>query len=177
MNGVRLFLARHLWAQMALSLAVAVGLILLLFPGQSVVSVVLRTALTSVGAVAVVLGRRRREQRAAGGSAEAVAELDAGLRRGEVPSAPEEREAMRELVTQRLHRMRHRVGALVVLAVLFGGVTLLMALTGTVRQAVGFAVLTVGFVGWNTYHSNRVHRRLRTMEAALRAGEPAPAPR
>ncbi|AYN43075.1 hypothetical protein D9753_34050 [Streptomyces dangxiongensis] len=177
MNRVRLLLARHLWLQLTLSLLVAVALIVVLFPGRPVLSVLLRTAFTSVGAIAVVLTRRRKERRAAGGSADAVVALDAKLRRGEVPSAPEERGAMRELVAQRLHRMRHRVPALICLAVLFTAVTLLMVFTGTVRQAVGFAVLTVVFVGWIIYHGNRRHERLRTMDAALKAGEPARAPR
>ncbi|MFF1284839.1 hypothetical protein ACFVY4_29430 [Streptomyces sp. NPDC058299] len=136
-----------------------------------------RTAVTSVGAIALVLTRRRREMRAAGGSVDAVVALDAELRRGEVPSDPDERGAMRELVAQRLHRMRHRVPALILLAVLFTALTLLMAFTGTVRQAVGFAVFTVVVVGWNVYRSNRWHRRLRTMDTALSAAEPARAPR
>ncbi|MFF9087515.1 hypothetical protein ACF1BE_14035 [Streptomyces sp. NPDC014991] len=84
--------------QLLLSLLVAVALVLVLFPGQSVLSVLLRTAVTSVGAIAVVLTQRRRERRAAGGSADAVLVLDAQLRRGEVPSAPEERGAVRQLV-------------------------------------------------------------------------------
>ncbi|MEU0007180.1 hypothetical protein ABZ079_23590 [Streptomyces sp. NPDC006314] len=64
---------------------------------------------------------------------------------------------MRDLVAQRLHRMRHRVPALAGLAVLFTAVTGLMVLTGAARQAIGFSVLTALFVGWNGYHSNVRH--------------------
>ncbi|MBL1104315.1 hypothetical protein JK361_06795 [Streptomyces sp. 5-8] len=180
MRRVRLLLARHLWLQLILSVLAASALIMLLFPGRSAVSVVVRTAVTSVGAVVVVLVQRRKERRAAGGSADDVVELDAKLRKGEIPSAPEERRAMRGLVARRLHRMRHRVAALIGLAALFTTVTLLMVFTGTVRQAVGFAVLTVVFVGWNIHRGNVWHRRLRAMEAALSdgsgqdAGRPTP---
>ncbi|MFF9765440.1 hypothetical protein ACF1GT_02250 [Streptomyces sp. NPDC014636] len=177
MRGLRLLLARHLWLQLVLSVLVASALIMLLFPGRSVLSVLVRTAVMSVGAVAVVLNRRRKEKRAASGSTDDVVALDDKLRRSEVPSAPEERRAMGDLVAQRLHRMRHRVAALVGLAVLFTAVTVLMVLTGTVRQAIGFAVLTVVFIGWNIHRSNIQHRRLCAMEGALRGRSPAPAPR
>ncbi|MBL1082369.1 hypothetical protein JK359_10300 [Streptomyces actinomycinicus] len=176
MLRIRVFLARHVGVQLVLSILAASALIMLLFPGRSVLSVLVRTTITSVGAVAVVLAQRRRERRAAGGSVDDVVALGLKLRRGEVPSAPDERRAMRALVAQRLHRMRHRVPALVLLAFLFTAGTLLTVLTGSPLQAVAFGVFAVLCVGWSIHNSNVQHRRLRSMEAALnRETPPVPA--
>ncbi|WP_312038259.1 hypothetical protein [Streptomyces galbus] len=166
------FLGRHLWLQVVLSLLAASALIMLLFPERSFASVLVRTAVTSVGAIAVLVARRRKEKRAAGGSADDLVSLDLRLRNGEVPEAPQERRAMRDLVAQRLHRTRHRRTALVLLGVLFGGLTVLMALTRDVRQSIGFGVLTVVFVGWMAYQGKVQDRRLRTMRAALGDDDP-----
>ncbi|MYW18591.1 hypothetical protein GT039_24195, partial [Streptomyces sp. SID2955] len=162
MERVSTFLGRHVWLQLVLSLLVAVALVTLLFPGPSVLSVAVRTTITSLGAIGVFLARRRREKRAAGGSADDLVALELKLRHGDVPTAPRERAAMDALVTQRLRRTRHRVAASVCLAVLFTAVAVLMALTGTVRQAVGYAVLTVVFVGWSVHQGNVQHRHLET---------------
>ncbi|MES9525273.1 hypothetical protein [Streptomyces capoamus] len=167
------FLGRHLWLQVVLSLLAASALIMLLFPGRSFASVLVRTAVTSVGAIAVLVVRRRRERRAAGGSADDLVSLDLKLREGEVPEDPQERRAMRDLVAQRLHRTRHRRAALVLLGVLFGGLTVLLALTGNARQSIGFGVLTVVFVGWIAYQGHVQDRRLRSMRAALVDDGPA----
>lgn len=134
---------------------------------RSFASVLVRTAVTSVGAIAVLVARRRKERRAAGGSADDLVSLDLRLRNGEVPQAPQERRAMRVLVAQRLHRTCHRRTGLVLLGVLFGGLTVLMALTRDARQSIGFGVLTVVFVGWMAYQGKVQDRRLRTMRAAL----------
>ncbi|GGW13739.1 hypothetical protein GCM10018980_15770 [Streptomyces capoamus] len=166
------FLGRHLWLQVVLSLLAASALIMLLFPGRSFASVLVRTAVTSVGAIAVLVVRRRREKRAAGGADDLVS-LDLKLRDGEVPEDPQERRAMRDLVAQRLHRTRHRRAALVLLGVLFGGLTVLLALTGNARQSIGFGVLTVVFVGWIAYQGHVQDRRLRSMRAALADDGPA----
>ncbi|MFI1377226.1 hypothetical protein ACH4UY_35150 [Streptomyces longwoodensis] len=161
------FLGRHLWLQVVLSLLAACALIMLLFPERSFASVLVRTAGTSVGAIAVLVARRRKEKRAAGGSADDLVSLDLRIRNGEVPEAPHERRAMRDLVAQRLHRMRHRRMGLVLLGVLFGGLTVFMALTQDARQSIGFGVLTVVFLGWMAYQGKVQDRRLRTMRAAL----------
>ncbi|WP_225823999.1 hypothetical protein [Streptomyces naphthomycinicus] len=172
MERITVFLAKHLWVQIALSVLAASALITLIYPGRSFLSVVLRTAVVSLGGVGVALAARRREKRAAGGTTDGLVSLDRKLRTGEVPSDPQERRAMRDLVKQRLHRSRHRVAALVVLAVLFTSITVLTALTAGPRQTAGMAVLTVAFTGWMLCHGNLQHRRLRTMRAALRAESP-----
>ncbi|MEU9430922.1 hypothetical protein [Streptomyces sp. NPDC048252] len=174
MERVNAFLGKHLWLQFVLSILCASALVMLLYPGRSALSVVLRTAFVSIGGIVVVLVVRRRERRAAGGGTNGLVSLDGKLRKGEVPVDPAEREAMRGLVAQRLHRTRHRVAALVFLAVLFCTVTALVALTSGPRQTIGFALLTVVFLAWSVGNGNLQHRRLRAMQASL-DGEDAPA--
>lgn len=169
MERVNAFVSRHLWLQFLLSVLVASGLVLLLFPGRSVASVLVRMALTSLAGIAVVIAVRRKEKRAAG-STDGLVALDRGLRRGEVPTAPEERQAMRDLVEQRLHRTRHRIAAQIFLAVLFAAVVVLTALTSGARQTVGFTVFGVAFMGWLVLYANLQHRRLRSMREALVSG-------
>ncbi|WP_394436667.1 hypothetical protein [Streptomyces sp. SGAir0957] len=175
MERLHIYLSKHLWAQYALSVLLGALLIQLLYPGRSFLAVVARLALTSLGGLAVILTVRRRERKAAG-STDGLVSLDQRLRRGDPPTDPGERQAMRELVDQRLHRSRHRVAAFIVLAVMFVTITVLTGLTAGTRQTVGFAVLTVVFLGWLTYAGNLQTRRLRAMDEALRTQATAPAP-
>lgn len=167
MKRIRDFLARNLWAQVALSILAASVLVALIYPGRSFGTVMLRTAVMSVGGICVVVFVRRKEKRAAGGKANDLVSLDRKLRKGDVPQDPHEQSAMRDLVAQRLHRTRHRVAALVFLAALFTTVTMLTALTQGLRQTIGMTVISVTFVVWMIYYSNLQNRRLITMRAAL----------
>ncbi|MEU6389672.1 hypothetical protein [Streptomyces sp. NPDC046939] len=167
MERLNTYLTKHLWAQYAVSVLLGAVLVQLLYPGRSFPEIVARLAVISLGGLAVILSVRRRERRAAGGT-DGLVTLDQRLRRGEPPTDPEERRAMRVLVDQRLHRSRHRVAAFVVLALMFVTITVLTGLTAGTRQTVGFAVLTVVFLGWTAYAGNRQTRRLRAMDAALR---------
>ncbi|AWT47124.1 MULTISPECIES: hypothetical protein [Streptomyces] len=169
MERINTYLAKHLWAQMLLSVLAASVLIMVVFPGRSFLSVVVRTAVMSAGGIAVVAAARRKEKRASGGSTDRMVALDRKLRKGDVPTDPEEREAMRGLVEQRLHRTRHRVLAQVGLTVLFGAVVAATAVTAGPRQTVGLTVLSVVFLGWCFFYGNRNHRRLLTMRRALSA--------
>ncbi|MEU9733150.1 hypothetical protein [Streptomyces sp. NPDC048002] len=172
MQRVNSFLARHLWAQFALSVLAAAALITLLYPGRSFLSVVLRTAVLSVGGICVLLAVRRKEKRAAGGRTDDLVSLERHLRTGEPPADARGRAAMSDLVEQRLHRTRHRGAALVFLAVLFTSVTVLTGLTAGPRQTIGMAALTVVFMGWMLHQSRTQNRRLRAMRAALRSESP-----
>ena len=174
MERLHAFLGKHLWLQFLLAILCASALIMLLYPGHSALSVVLRTALMSLGGIVVVLIGRKRERRAAGGSTNSLLSLDRKLREGEVPVDPSERGAMRALVAQRLHRTRHRGPALGFLAVLFCAVTVLTALSSGPRQTIGLALLTVVFLAWSVGNGNLQQRRLRAMRAAL-DGDNAPA--
>jgi Flp pilus assembly protein TadB len=161
------YLGKHLWLQITLSVLVASAVVLLLFPERSVVSVVTRMAVASLGGVIVLTVVRRKEKRAAGGSVDDLVSLDRKLRRGEVPSDARERRAMRDVVEQRLHRSRHRVAAQIVLAVMWAVLVVLTALTAGPRQAVGIAVVAGAFLIWLVLYGNRQYRRLRTMREAL----------
>ncbi|MEV5607523.1 hypothetical protein [Streptomyces sp. NPDC052225] len=168
MERVKIFLAKHLWAQTALSVLAAAVLIQFLYPGRSFAAILARTAVISLGGIGVTLAVRRKEKRAAG-STNGLVSLDRRLRSGDVPTDPEERRAMRDLVDQRLRRTHHRVAALVFLAVLFVTITVLTAFTAGPRQTIGFSVLTVVFLGWMVHVSNLTNRRLHAMDDALRS--------
>ncbi|MFE6331773.1 hypothetical protein ACFVP3_33375 [Streptomyces sp. NPDC057806] len=173
MERIRDFLTRHLWVQIALSVLAASVLVALLYPGRSFATVVLRTAIMSAGGICIMVIMRRKEKRAAGGKTNDLLSLDQKLRKGEVPQDPREQSAMRDLVAQRLHRTRHRVAALIFLAVLFTTVTVGTALTAGPRQTIGMTVLSVGFIAWMIYFSNLQNRRLHTMRAALEERVPS----
>ncbi|MFF7646063.1 hypothetical protein [Streptomyces canus] len=66
---------------------------------RSAASVPVRTAFASLGGIAVVTAVRREETRVAG-SRDGLVSLDRRLRRGEVPTTPGERQAMRDLAEQ-----------------------------------------------------------------------------
>ncbi|GLP65584.1 hypothetical protein TUSST3_22040 [Streptomyces sp. TUS-ST3] len=170
MERVNSFLGKHLWVQVVLSLLVACVVALLLFPRGSAASTLLYVAFSSIGGLGVVLAVRRREKRAAGGSVDGLVALDRKLRRGEVPTAPEERRAMRDLVENRLHRGRHRVAAQIGLAVLSCAVVVATALTANLPRTLGIALFTGAFLGWLVLYGNRQYRRLRAMHAELTAG-------
>lgn len=89
----------------------------------------------SVGEVAVLLVLRAREKRAARGSADRLVILDRQLRRGEIPSSPADREAMRGLVEQRLHRTRRRKPALVMLCLMYALLVTVLLLLDSGREA------------------------------------------
>ncbi|MFF7871048.1 hypothetical protein ACFZCT_32025 [Streptomyces qaidamensis] len=83
-----------MWLQYLLSVLVASAAVWLLFPERSLVSVVPRMAVASLGSAVVLLVVRRKEKRAADGSADDLVSLDGMLRWGEAPSDPRTRQAM-----------------------------------------------------------------------------------
>ncbi|MFF7335093.1 hypothetical protein [Streptomyces sp. NPDC008150] len=173
-------LARHFWLQMALSWLLTTALLLLIYPGRSLPGVLARVVATSVGGIVIVLRQRSREKRAANSSTDGLVALNKQLREGELPAEPERREAMRELVDLRLRRSRHRWWAVAFLFLLFAGITALTATTGGLRQTIGFAAVTVVFVGWLIIGGNLWQRRLHHMrdllDGAAESGGPAVRP-
>lgn len=172
MERLNSYLGKHLWAQIVLTLLVASAVSMLLFPGRSFGTVLVRTAVVSAGGIAIMIAMRRKEERAAGGSADRLVTLERKLRKGDVPTDPRERRAMRDLVEQRLHRTRHRVTAQVFLVVLFCAVVTAVAATSGPRQTVGVAVFSGVFLSWLVFYGNRQHRLLRTMRDALASETP-----
>ncbi|MFJ3663002.1 hypothetical protein ACIPPM_21345 [Streptomyces sp. NPDC090119] len=174
MGRINDYFIRHVWAPIVLGVIVASAVTWVLFGGNPVATVV-RACLYSAAGVGFMLSRRRKEQRAAGGSMDRLVRVEQRLRAGETPSDPDDRRIMREIVERRLHQTRHRVPALVFLALLFAAVTVLTGLTASPWRTVGLAVFGVVFLGWMIWNSNRQTHRLRTMRDALRGGDPAPA--
>ncbi|MFF7385267.1 hypothetical protein [Streptomyces griseoluteus] len=172
MGRINEFFIRNVWAAVVLGVVVASLVTWVLFADRSFGTVLVRTCFYSVAGIAVALARRRKEKRAAGGSVDRLVRVEQSLRTGEVPSAPEDRAAMREIVGRRLHQTRHRVAALIFLVALFAGIAVLVGLTARPSQTIAFVVFGVAFMGWMVWSGNRQDRRLRTMRDALGTEQP-----
>ncbi|KPC88376.1 hypothetical protein ADL35_05720, partial [Streptomyces sp. NRRL WC-3753] len=68
-------------------------------------------------------------------------------------------------------RTRNRPWALAFLVLLFGGVTVLTALTAGPRETIGFGILAVTFPVWIYFQGRKQLRRLHRMRDALREEE------
>lgn len=168
MERINTFLGRHVWVQVLLTVLAGWAVIMLMSPGEPPLVVLARAAVMSVGAVAVLLVLRAREKRAARGSADRLVILDRQLRRGEIPSSPADREAMRDLVEQRLHRTRRRKPALVMLCLMYALLVIVLLLLGSGREALVCGVLGAITLPLLTWQGGRQQRRLRDMRATLR---------
>ncbi|MFF5158276.1 hypothetical protein ACFY3N_18895 [Streptomyces sp. NPDC000348] len=164
------FFGRHVWAQVLLVVLLGWAVIMLMSPGEPALVVLVRAAVTSVGAVAVLLVLRAREKRAAGGSGDRLVTLDRRLRHGEIPSSPADREAMLNLVEQRLHRTRHRRPALVGLYLMYALLVTAPLLLGDVRQALVCGLLGAITLPLLTWQGGRQVRRLHEVRETLRKG-------
>jgi hypothetical protein len=172
MERVDEYFSRHLWLQVAASWAAATGLVLVLFPGHSVIGVVIRVVVCSAAGVWAALRHRHREQKAAGGT-DGLLRLERLLRRGEAPSDPQQRQAMRELVDRRLHRTRHRRSALTVMAVLLAGVTALTAAASGLWHTLAFGAYSVAFFLYLYFGGRLGVRQLHQMRRMLAAEDTA----
>ncbi|OSP43875.1 hypothetical protein B7767_07880 [Streptomyces sp. 13-12-16] len=167
MERLNTFLGRHIWAQVLLVVLLGWAVIMLMSPGEPALVVLARSAVTSVGAVAVLLVLRAREKRAAGGSGDRLVTLDRRLRHGEIPSSPADREAMLGLVEQRLHRTRHRRPALAVLCLMYALLVAAPLLLGQVRQALVLGLLGAIVLPLLAWQGGRQVRRLREVREIL----------
>lgn len=168
MERLNTFFGRHIWAQVLLVVLLGWAVIMLMSPGEPPLVVLARSAVTSVGAVAVLLVLRAREKRAAGGSGDRLVTLDRRLRHREIPSSPADREAMLDLVEQRLHRTRHRRPALAVLCLMYALLVAAPLLLGQVRQALVLGLLGAIILPLLTWQGGRQVRRLREVRETLR---------
>ncbi|ORT53727.1 hypothetical protein [Streptomyces sp. CB03238] len=166
-----------MWATVLLSVVAASAVIMLMSPGRPWWQVLLRVAVISLGGVAVIYVRRRREKRATGGSDRTVVGLDEKLRRGEVPEDAGERDAMARLVAHRLHASRHWRWAAVGMFLLVGLVAVAVAATADAPVAIGYTVFSLAFLAWPTWSAVRHRRRLRHMAEAVGRSGPAGASR
>jgi hypothetical protein len=174
MERIGEFYSRHLWLQFATSWVVATAMVLILYPGHSVLGTVLRVAAGSAVSVWLTLRRRHREEKAAGGTG-GLLRLQHLLRKGEAPSDPRERQAMGELVDRRLHRSRHRKAALVFMVVLLGTVTAMVASMSGLWYTVAYGALNVGFLVYLWFAGRLGLMRLHRMRRLLADQDPATA--
>ena len=166
--------ARHQWLQIVCSWALATVMVLLVFPGRSPLSSLIRVMLCSTAAVWIAVRRRRREKAVAGGSAHDLVTLDHMLRRGTVPTEPAQREAMRTLVDRRLHRTRHRKAALVFMGVLLSCVATATFFTTSLPRAAAYGVFCVAFFAYLVVAGGMALHRLDFMRASLESTDDGP---
>lgn len=174
MERINTFFGRHVWAQVLLTVLLGWAVIMLMSPGEPPLVVLTRAAVTSAGAVAVLLVLRAREKRTAHGSADRLVILDRQLRRGGIPSSLIDQKTMLNLVEQRLHRTRHRGSALVVLYLMYALLVTAPLLLGHVRQALVCGLLGAVLLPLLTWQGGRKLRRLRDMRETLRRGTSGP---
>lgn len=175
MERINTFFGRHVWAQVLLTVLLGSAVITLMSPGEPPLVVLTRAAVMSACSVAFLLMLRAREVRAARGSADRLVTLDRRLRRGEIPSSSTDRDAMLELVEQRLHRTRHRRPALVALYLMWALLVVASLLLGNVRQALICGILGAVVLPLLTWHGGRQIRRMRDVRETLR-GTSGPRP-
>ncbi|WAX76887.1 hypothetical protein [Streptomyces sp. KMM 9044] len=178
MSAVKRLLGRSLAARAMLILTPGVGGTAPFRRDEHPVVWIVQATLYTGAAVAILAARRpppaaRRPppavpygRRAAGVGPGAVADLNRGIRRGEVPPDPEERAAMRRLADDQLDRIQ-RAGRwfpywLALRGLVAAGLLVLGAVSGSVVPSAVFAVGTLGFLWWVVWRRRRSMRRLRT---------------
>ncbi len=176
MGRLNVWLTHHMWAQIALMVLAAWTLIAIISPDTASVELLYRVAASAAAVTGILLMYRRRERRAAGGTARHYAKLDHELKRGRVPEDPAERQAMRNLVAQRLRTTRHHRLALALLYALFASLLTATLVTGDTREIVGLGVLSVAFLGWVTWYSTHQRRLLKHLHTRLSTDTPAISP-
>ncbi|MFG1811970.1 hypothetical protein [Streptomyces sp. NPDC049040] len=171
MERIDEYFSRHLWLQFAVAWVVATGLVLAVFPGHSVLGVLIRVVLCSAVGIGSALRRRHREERAVGGT-DSLLHLNHLLRKGEAPSDPRQRQAMRELVDRRLHRVRHRKAALVGMAVLLGGTTAMAASIASPVRSIAYGAYAAFFFVYLYFVGRLGITRLRRMRRMVADEDP-----
>ncbi|MFB8028310.1 MULTISPECIES: hypothetical protein [unclassified Streptomyces] len=105
MHSWKLWLDRSLTAQAVLIFALGTGLTALFRQGSHPLVWVVQGAFYTAISVGILAVQRRRAGRVTGKDPRGVAELTRRIRHRDVPSDPEEREAMRRLVADQLGRL------------------------------------------------------------------------
>ncbi|MBY8880853.1 hypothetical protein [Actinacidiphila acidipaludis] len=91
------------------------------------------------------------------------------IRKGQVPTDPARRDAMRDLVDQRLHRTRHRKTALVVMAVLLTAVAASTFFTTSPPRAAAYCVFSAASFAYLVVVGGAALHRLRRLRDSLGA--------
>ncbi|MES4901832.1 MULTISPECIES: hypothetical protein [unclassified Streptomyces] len=171
MRGLKRWLDRSLTAQAALIVLLGVGISALVRRDEPPASWVVHGVLYAGVGIAIVAAQRRRAGRAAGTDARGLAELNRKLRHREVPSEPEEREAMRRLVADHLRRMERAgrwlpywLGFMGLIAV---GILAVGVATGSWLFPLVYAVFMAGLCSWVLWMRRRSFDRCHFMRSAL----------
>ncbi|GAA1373827.1 hypothetical protein [Streptomyces beijiangensis] len=164
--------SRSLAAQLVLAVLVIAAVTLLFDSHRSPAYWAVRTVLYGAVGAAFVLHSRRKETARTGSDPRAAKVLSRKIMHGTVPRDPGEQDAMRRLVTYRLHLMRRTRWAVPVMGV---GIVLLLALAAATGQwAVGaFVVFGAAGVGVALWTRRRATRKLHRMDDALGRGRHA----
>lgn len=178
MRAFKRWLDRSLVGQAALLLVLCIGISALFRRGGHPLSWVVNGVLYTVVALAFVIAQRRRATRAAGTDARGVARLSRMIRHREVPEEPDEREAMRGLVTDQLGRLekgRRWLPYWIALMVLAAAVTVVAgAMSGSLVFPLCFAAAVAVYCVWVLWMRRVAMDRFRFMRAALGGrGEPS----
>ncbi|MFC8226159.1 hypothetical protein [Streptomyces sp. NPDC057287] len=149
MHSSKLWLDRSLAAQAVVVFALGTGITALLRQGSHPLVWVVQAALYTAVTIGFLAVQRRRAGRVTGKDPRGVAELNRRIRRREVPSAPEEREAMRRLVADQLGKLE-RAGRwlpywLGFMGLVVIGMLVLGAVSGSLLLPLVFTVAMAGF--------------------------------
>jgi hypothetical protein len=167
------WLDHSLTAQAVLIFPLLVGVAALLRPNEHPVYWVVQGALCSAVAITFLAVQRRRTGRAVGTDARGIAELQRKLRHREVPREPEERAAMRRLVSE--HRGQMERGArwlpywLGVMGLIAVGLLVLGVASGSWALPLAFAVGVFAFCSWILWMRRRALDHLHFMRSALQS--------
>lgn len=171
MRGLKRWLDRSLTAQAVLIVLLGVGISALVRRDEPPASWVVHGVLYAAIGIAIVAAQRRRARRASGTDVRGLAELNRKLRHREVPSDPEEQEAMRRLVADHLRRMERAgrwlpywLGFMGLLAV---GLLALGVVNGSWLFPLGYAVFVAGLCSWVLWMRRRSFDRCHFMRSAL----------
>ncbi|MFG1809559.1 hypothetical protein [Streptomyces sp. NPDC049040] len=167
MRRITELLARHLWLEFLAAWLLASAFVLLLRPGDSPLALLLRVMVCFVAVLWPALMRRHQERSAAGGSADELVVLDHLLREGEPPEDQGRRRVMRAIVERRLKRTRHRMPALLGVALLLVASLVLVAATSSPWHTAGYGAFCAVFLGYLYVAGGVAVHRLRRMRDAL----------
>ncbi|MFE0470064.1 hypothetical protein ACFW2V_00420 [Streptomyces sp. NPDC058947] len=171
MLSLKRLLDRSLTAQAILTFLLVLGITGVIRRDEHPAVWLFHSALYTGIAVAVLAVQRRRAARAAGTDTGRLADLNRRIRHQQVPNDPQERAAMRRLVTEQLGQVERArtwlpywLGAMSLVA---AGMLVLGAVSGSLVFPVLFAIGMAALCSWVLWMRRRSLHRLHWMRQAL----------
>ncbi|GAA2550297.1 hypothetical protein GCM10010423_58230 [Streptomyces levis] len=171
MLSLKRLLDRSLTAQAILTFLLVLGITGVIRRDEHPAVWLFHSALYTGIAVAVLAVQRRRAARAAGTDTGRLADLNRRIRHQQVPNDPQERAAMRRLVTEQLGQVERAgrwlpywLGAMSLVA---AGMLVLGAVSGSLVFPVLFAIGMAALCSWVLWMRRRSLHRLHWMHQAL----------